>query len=39
MGIIKSPTFWIGVVTGAVVGPLVLSKVAPGLKSKLPAQQ
>lgn len=37
MGLLGSGRFWIGVVTGAVVVPLVLKKVAPGLKSKLPS--
>lgn len=36
MGILTSGKFWVGVITGAVVVPLVLSKVAPGVKSKLP---
>lgn len=38
MGLIKSRGFWIGFAVGAVVGPVVLSKVAPGLKAKLPHQ-
>lgn len=38
MGILKNGKFWGGVVVGAVVGPLILSKVAPGIKAKLPAQ-
>lgn len=36
--ILKSSSFWVGVVTGAVVGPMVLAKIAPGVKAKLPAQ-
>lgn len=36
MSLLGSGRFWIGVVAGAVVVPLVLSKVAPGLKAKLP---
>lgn len=35
--ILKSSNFWIGVVAGAVVGPMILSKVAPGLKAKIPS--
>lgn len=38
MRIVKSGTFWIGVVVGAVVVPVVLSKVAPSVKSKIPGQ-
>jgi hypothetical protein len=38
MRIVKSQNFWIGVVVGAVVGPMVLQRVAPGVKAKLPAQ-
>lgn len=37
MGLLSSGRFWIGVATGAVVVPLVLSKVAPSLRSKLPS--
>ena len=38
MRIIKSKNFLIGVAVGTVVGPIVLSRVAPSLKAKLPAQ-
>lgn len=34
--ILKNRTFWIGVAAGVVVGPVVLGKVAPGLKAKIP---
>jgi len=33
---LKSPKFWGGFVVGLVVGPWALSKVAPGLKAKIP---
>lgn len=36
MRIVKSHTFWIGVAVGVVAGPVVLGKVAPGLKAKIP---
>lgn len=36
MGTLKSGKFWIGVAVGVIVGPMVLSKVAPGLKAKIP---
>lgn len=36
MGTLKSGKFWVGVAVGLVVAPMVLNKVAPGLKSKLP---
>lgn len=36
MGILTSGRFWIGVAAGAIIVPVVLSKVAPGLKAKLP---
>lgn len=39
MRIVKSKQFWAGVVVGLVVAPMVLNKVAPGLKSKIPGQQ
>lgn len=38
MSALKSGRFWAGVAVGVVVGPMVLSKIAPGLKAKLPAQ-
>lgn len=38
MAILKSSKFWAGVVVGTVAGGVVLGKVAPGLKSKLPGQ-
>lgn len=37
MGILTSGRFWIGVATGLVIVPVVLSKVAPSLKAKLPS--
>lgn len=37
--VLKSSTFWVGVVTGAIIGPWALSKFAPAMKAKLPAQQ
>jgi len=36
MRIVKSHQFWVGVIVGAVVVPVVLNKVAPGMKAKLP---
>jgi hypothetical protein len=36
MGTLKSSKFWIGVAVGVVVMPMVLNKVAPGVKAKLP---
>lgn len=38
MGILTSGRFWIGVAVGATVVPIVLTKVAPGLKAKIPGQ-
>lgn len=37
MSIVGSGRFWIGVAVGAVVVPMVLNKVAPSLKAKLPS--
>jgi hypothetical protein len=37
MRIIRSSNFWIGVAVGAVAVPIVLGRVAPGLKAKLPS--
>lgn len=37
MRTLKSGQFWVGVVVGLFVGPMVLGKVAPGLKAKIPA--
>lgn len=37
MGILKSSRFWIGVAVGAVAVPVVLNKVAPGIRAKLPS--
>jgi hypothetical protein len=34
--ILKSAPFWIGVATGVIIGPVILSKVAPNLKAKIP---
>lgn len=36
MTLLKSSRFWIGVAVGAVAVPVVLGKVAPGIKAKLP---
>lgn len=33
---VKSGQFWGGFVAGLVIGPWVLGKVAPSLKSKIP---
>lgn len=39
MGTLKSGKFWLGVGVGLVVAPMVLAKVAPGLKAKIPGQK
>lgn len=36
MGTLKSSKFWVGVVVGIAVGPVVLGRVAPGIKAKIP---
>jgi hypothetical protein len=36
MRTLKKPAFWGGFVVGLIVGPWALSKVAPGLKSRIP---
>lgn len=36
MRTLGSGKFWIGVAVGAIVVPMVLGKVAPGVKAKLP---
>lgn len=36
MRTLSSGKFWIGVAVGVFVGPVVLSKVAPSLKAKIP---
>lgn len=36
MRMVKNPTFWWGMVAGVVVWQLVLPRVAPNLKAKLP---
>jgi hypothetical protein len=36
MRTVKSSKFWIGVGVGLFIGPIVLNKVAPGLKAKIP---
>lgn len=36
MRFLKNSTFWVGVVVGVVGGPVILGKVAPGLKAKIP---
>jgi len=38
MGTLSSGKFWVGVVVGTVFGGMVLGKVAPGLKTKLPGK-
>lgn len=37
MRLLKNKNFWIGVAVGTVAGPVVLGKVAPQLKAKIPA--
>lgn len=39
MGTLKSGKFWIGVAVGVFVGPMVLNKVAPGMKAKIPGSK
>ena len=36
MKALKKPAFWGGFVAGLVVGPWALSKVAPGLRARIP---
>lgn len=36
MGMVKNRTFWFGAVAGIVIWQVVLPRVAPGLKAKLP---
>lgn len=36
MRIVRSSNFWIGVVVGTIAGGMILGKIAPGLKAKLP---
>lgn len=36
MRAIGSGRFWLGVAVGAIVVPIVLKKVAPGIQAKLP---
>jgi len=36
MRTLKKPAFWGGFVVGLVVGPWALSKIAPGLKARIP---
>lgn len=38
MTIVKSSRFWIGVVVGLTAAPMILAKVAPGIKAKIPGQ-
>lgn len=38
MSLLKNHKFWIGVAVGTVAGPLLLGKIAPSVKAKLPAQ-
>lgn len=38
MSLLGSGKFWIGVVAGAVVVPVILKKVAPSVSSKLPGK-
>jgi hypothetical protein len=37
MKFLKKRTFWGGFVVGVVVGPWAVSKVAPGLKARIPS--
>lgn len=39
MGLLKDKKFWLGVVVGVVAGPVVLNKVAPGMKAKIPGSK
>ena len=36
MRLLKNQTFWMGAVVGIIVWQVVLPRVAPGLKAKLP---
>lgn len=36
---LKDKRFWVGVAVGVVVGPMVLGKVAPGMKAKIPGNK
>ena len=36
MNIVKNKKFWIGFVVGAFAGPMIVGKVAPGLRAKIP---
>lgn len=36
MRIVKSGNFWLGMVAGVLVWQLVLPRVAPGVKAKIP---
>lgn len=36
MGTLKSGKFWAGAIIGTLFGGMVLNKVAPGLKAKIP---
>jgi hypothetical protein len=37
MKFLKKGSFWGGFVVGVIVGPMVLSKAAPGLKARIPS--
>lgn len=37
MNTLRSSKFWVGFAVGVVIGPMVLGKVAPGIKAKLPS--
>lgn len=37
MRVLKNKTFWVGVAVGTIAGPMVVGKIAPQLKAKLPA--
>lgn len=39
MGTLKSGKFWVGVAVGVFVAPVVMSKVAPGMKAKIPGSK
>jgi hypothetical protein len=36
MRFLRKKTFWGGFITGVVVGPMILTKFAPGVKAKIP---
>lgn len=36
MKLLKNKTFWVGFAAGTIVGPMVLAKVAPTVRAKIP---